>query len=342
MRFAYIDEKVFATINPELTGMVPVPLGPTGQRGAELNSRMMGLFSAIREPAVRDAAWEYMRYYDSREAAVIKTKIMVEGGLGRFVNPQFLRLFGYPEIERLSPKGWAQTFVIAIDTGKPEPYGRNSNIALELMTVPIQEAEQLALNDKLPTDSAKRLDVLQDLLRKANTRANEEMIGLVPPKERTERRVGAVIVLIGILGTFALALRKIATALTPPQTGIGPQKKWNFRKYAWAYGLLIPALGTVFLWQYLPLVRGSVMAFQDYRLLGQSIWVGVDNFGALLFDSYWWTSVWNALRYSFLTLALTFLPPIILAILLQEAPRGKLLFRTIYYLPAVISGIVTV
>src|ERR1051326_8874833 len=98
----------------------------------------------------------------------IKTKIMVEGGLGRFVNPQFLRLFGYPEIERLSPKGWAQTYDIAIETGKPEPYGRNSNIALELMTVPIQEAEQLALTDKLPADPKKRLDAFQDLLRRAN------------------------------------------------------------------------------------------------------------------------------------------------------------------------------
>ncbi len=39
---------------------------------------------------------------------------------------------------------------------------------------------------------------------------------------------------------------------------------------------------------------------------------------------------------------MTFLPPIILAILLQEVPRGKILFRTLYYLPAVITGLVTI
>src|ERR1019366_9577232 len=50
----------------------------------------------------------------------------------------------------------------------------------------------------------------------------------------------------------------------------------------------------------------------------------------------------NSLRYSFLVMALTFLPPIVLAILLAEVPRGKILFRTIYYLPAVVTGIVTV
>ena len=105
-------------------------MGPTGQRGGELNSRMMSLFSQIEDPAVRDAGWEYMRFYDCEESVAIKTRIMVEGGLGRFVNPKYLRRFGYPEIERLSPRGWAETFEVAIETGRPEPYGRNSNVAV--------------------------------------------------------------------------------------------------------------------------------------------------------------------------------------------------------------------
>ena len=36
-----------------------------------------------------------------------------------------------------------------------------------------------------------------------------------------------------------------------------------------------------------------------------------------------------------------FCTPIVLAILLTEVPRGKILFRTIYYLPAVLTGVVT-
>jgi multiple sugar transport system permease protein len=53
-------------------------------------------------------------------------------------------------------------------------------------------------------------------------------------------------------------------------------------------------------------------------------------------------TVWNSLRYSLLVMGLTFLPPVVLAILLSEVPRGKVLYRTIYYLPAVITGVVTV
>ena len=342
MMFEYIDEKLFSQINPEITGMVPVPLGPTGIRAGELNSRMMGLFSGIEDRAVRDAAWEYMRFYDCREAMRIKTRIMVEGGFGRFVNPKYLNMFGYPEVVRLSPKGWKETFDTAIATGKPEPYGTNSNLAYDMMTDPIHDAEQLALKDQLPEDYRERVDVMHDLLKKANAYANEEMIGVIPPGERMMRNIAAVLVLIALAVTFALVFRHIAKVFRPPALEGYKQASWAFRKYKWAYILLIPAAATILLWRYVPLVRGSVMAFQDYRLIGHSAWVGVKNFGDLLWDNAWWQSVWNALRYSFLIIALTFMPPIILAILLQEVPRGKLLLRTIYYLPAVITGLVTV
>ena len=342
MMMEYIDERIFATINPELTGMVPVPLGPTGKRGGELNSRMMGLFSKIKDTAVRDAGWEYIRFYDSEEASEIKTRIMVEGGLGRFVNPKLLRRSGYHELERLSPKGWSETFRIAIETGKPEPYGKNSNFAYSLMTYPIQEAEQLALADKLPENKKERTKVMHGLLKDACARANEMMIGVVTPRERLKRRIAAVATLLAICITFGLVFRRIIHSFMPTDEAIRRKGSWQFKRYLWAYLLLVPAIASILVWRYVPLLRGSVMAFFDYRLLAKSTWVGVDNFGDLLYDGFWWASVWNALRYSFLVIFMTFVPPIILAILLQEVPRGRLLLRTIFYLPAVITGLVTV
>ncbi|MBI3923631.1 MAG: extracellular solute-binding protein [Armatimonadetes bacterium] len=343
MMYDYIDEKVFSRINPEVTGLVPVPEGPTGKRGGELNSRMMGLFSDIKDPAVRDAAWEYMRFYECEDAVRIKTRIMVEGGLGRFVNPKYLDMFGYPEIRRLAPKGWSEAFEVAIATGKPEPYGRNSNFAYDLMTFPIQEAEQRELNDKLPKDHAARLKVMQNLLKDACARANDEMIGIISPKERLHRRMTALFVLAAIVVAFALGFRYIFKVFTPPPTEEGGKQRSKISgKYLWPCVLLVPALATIFLWQYVPLLRGTVMAFMDYRLIGESSWVGIDNFGDLLYDRYWWTAVHNSMRYSFYVVSLTFLPPIILAIMLQEVPYGTLAYRIIFYLPAVVTGVVIV
>ena len=211
-----------------------------------------------------------------------------------------------------------------------------------MMTFPIQEAEQLMLNDKLPVGESARLAIMRELLVKHNERANIEMIGLITPQERSKRRTVAVVVLAAIVVAFGMVFRRISRIFAGPATADGEELQWGFRRYMAAYLMLVPAVLSIMVWQYVPILRGTAMAFFDYQILRESTWVGVDNFGDLLFDDAWWLSVWNALRYSFLVIALTFLPPIVLAILLQEVPRGKILFRTIYYLPAVITGLVTV
>ena len=60
----------------------------------------------------------------------------------------------------------------------------------------------------------------------------------------------------------------------------------------------------------------------------------------MLFSDEWWRSVWNTFRYMLLMLTAGFMAPIILAILLQEVSHGKIIYRTLYYLPAVMSGLV--
>lgn len=343
MMLGYVDEKLFATINPDLVGMAPLPKGPTGKRGGEINSRMMGLFSEIKAVAVRDAAWEYLSFSNSPASMAINTKVMVEGGLGRFINPKYLTLFGYPEIIRMCPKGWSQIFDIALETGRPEPYGKNSNFAYDMMTVPIVQAEELYLAGKLPGDETQRLNLLQGLLKEQCARANEIMIGEISPKEKLKRRTVAAFALLAIIMTFSLIFRKIFKLFTPPATEEGGStNKWGFVKYKWAYIILIPGVLSILVWQYMPLMRGSLMAFQDYKIVGASSWIWLDNFASILFDEFWWGALWNSLRYSFLVIVMTFTPPIILAILLQEIPKGSLLFRILFYLPAINTGIVTI
>ena len=241
MRFEYVDEKLLSTINPETTGMAPVPKGPDGHRGAELNSRMFGLFSDIKQPAVRDAAWEYMLYWDSNKAMEIKTRVMVEGGYGRFVSPKYLKMFGYNDIIRLAPKGWARTFEVAIETGKPEAYGKNSIFAYEQMSIPLHEAEQQELSDELSeAGSPERTAELKAILNDACAKANEIMIGNVSEKDRFIRRILACVVLAGIAIAFGFVFKKIFKAFSPKDE-FSVKGNWQFRRYRWAYILLIPA-----------------------------------------------------------------------------------------------------
>ena len=82
------------------------------------------------------------------------------------------------------------------------------------------------------------------------------------------------------------------------------------------------------------------MAFYDYKIIGESVFVGIDNFvDALLSPAFWW-SMYITVKYMLISLSIGFALPIIVALLLDEIPFGKYFFRTIYYLPAITSGLI--
>jgi multiple sugar transport system permease protein len=56
-------------------------------------------------------------------------------------------------------------------------------------------------------------------------------------------------------------------------------------------------------------------------------------------DTLFWTSLWNTLYYVIFSVPLTTAGAIILAVLLNQKVYGMKIFRTIYYLPAVLSGV---
>ena len=70
------------------------------------------------------------------------------------------------------------------------------------------------------------------------------------------------------------------------------------------------------------------------------MWLGLDNFIEAFTRPTFWQSVRNTLVYVTMSLGIGFVIPIILAILVTEVPRGKVVFRTIYYLPAAMSALV--
>lgn len=114
------------------------------------------------------------------------------------------------------------------------------------------------------------------------------------------------------------------------------------RKTIFAALLILPAALSILVWQYFPLIRGTLMAFQDYNVMGNSPFVGVRNFAEVLFDANFWHSIYVTVLYTGLYMVFAFISPILLALLLTEVPKGKIFFRTIFYLPAVLSGLVVV
>ena len=122
------------------------------------------------------------------------------------------------------------------------------------------------------------------------------------------------------------------------QSSIFNPQSSNLKIAPWLF--LLPAIASIALWSYWPLMRGAVMAFQDYRIVGSGEWQGLDNFIRVASDPGFWKAWGRTLQYVGITLALGFVTPVVLALLLTEIPRGKIFFRTLYFLPHLTSALV--
>ncbi len=117
-----------------------------------------------------------------------------------------------------------------------------------------------------------------------------------------------------------------------------PRKPLSRVLLPWLF--LTPAVLSIALWSYYPLVKGAVMAFQDYKIVGGVEWSGLDNFIRVASDPGFWRAWGRTLQYVLLTISLGFTAPVVLAVLLTEIPHGKVFFRMVYFLPHLTSALV--
>ncbi|MBO6066698.1 MAG: extracellular solute-binding protein [Kiritimatiellae bacterium] len=140
-------------------------------------------------------------------------------------------------------------------------------------------------------------------------------------------------VMLGAVLACALVALLVAWRYRPRSA---PGGKW--RLVPWFF--LLPAVASILLWSYYPLFRGAFMAFQDYRIVGQSAFAGLDNFIRVALDPNVWAAWVRTFEYVAITLLLGFLTPIFLALMLCEIPKGKVFFRFLYFLPHLTSALV--
>jgi len=85
-----------------------------------------------------------------------------------------------------------------------------------------------------------------------------------------------------------------------------------------------------------PIGASLYFSFCDYSTLQPAVWIGADNYRALLADQVFYKSLYNTLFFAALSLPLGLIVSLSLAILLNTGVRGLTVFRTIFYLPALV------
>lgn len=352
------DERSGGGVDPSLVGCASFPVGPSGVRATEVNMGLEGIFAGlagrrnsegvyVSAKEIRDMAWKYIRFMNSKSARKIYTELMISNGQGKLVSPDYLREFGYTEYLKYLPPAWEKTFKESLKNGKAEPFGRNCQLVYLYMTQPLDAAQQLSRDGKLPEGNTpeareQRIKIFEKLLKDAEKRTNEHMIGRISSEEKQKRTIVASIVAVCLLALFCFVIYNIWKVFSPKDTFSGKKKGWEFRKNWLGYLIMLPAILSILLWVYYPMTSGTQILFQDYHFVGKSEWIGLDNFAGVLFSDEWWSSIWNTFRYMSFLLTLGFCAPIILAILLQEVSCGKIFYRTVFYLPAVMSGLVVI
>ncbi|WP_369132155.1 carbohydrate ABC transporter permease [Modestobacter sp. I12A-02662] len=107
-----------------------------------------------------------------------------------------------------------------------------------------------------------------------------------------------------------------------------------------AWALLAPNLLLFGLFLLLPLLATSWLSLYSSSGFGPREYVGADNYRELFADATFWRSALNTAVYAGLTVPVSLVLGLGVALAINRPMRGRGLLRAVYYLPYVISGVV--
>jgi ABC-type sugar transport systems, permease components len=99
----------------------------------------------------------------------------------------------------------------------------------------------------------------------------------------------------------------------------------------WLIGFLVFLL--------LPGAYMFVVSFTKWDMIAEPVWVGFDNYLDLLDDPLFRKSLYVTIRFVAVSVAASMVFALLLALLLNQNTRIMYVFRTIYYVPSVVSGV---
>ncbi len=137
-----------------------------------------------------------------------------------------------------------------------------------------------------------------------------------------------------------------ATTPARPRTAPAPPpparaaRLLRLRGAATAYTLLAPNLVLFGLFLLVPLGLTVVLSFQQSSGFGVGEWIGLGNYERMTADDVFWRSAVNTVVFAAVTVPLALGGGLGLALLLDRPIRGRTVFRSLFYLPYVLSGVV--
>jgi len=133
-------------------------------------------------------------------------------------------------------------------------------------------------------------------------------------------------------------------AATRPVTGtrLAGRQRRDYRRMATILVFLLPAVAVYALFVIYPLIQASFYGLFKWNGLGPlDDYVGLDNFSQVLRDEVFRRALWHNLVILGLSLIIQLPLALGLALALGRQMRGRAFFRTVFFLPFVLSEVVT-
>ena len=99
----------------------------------------------------------------------------------------------------------------------------------------------------------------------------------------------------------------------------------------WIIGFILFSAG--------PVIGSFAISFSQWSMLSAPSWTGPTNYQRLVSDPLFWQALSNTLYFAVGSVGLGLIFSLLLALLLNQQVKGMALFRTIFYLPSVCSGV---
>lgn len=117
------------------------------------------------------------------------------------------------------------------------------------------------------------------------------------------------------------------------------KRKGGCKKNLVAWLLISPLLIILYILVWRPTVIGGIWSLFKMNAYTPGNFVGLDNYKMVLSNSQFVPTLWNTVMYVVWSIVIGFLPPLAIAIMVNEMVHLKNFMRVTIYLPAVIPGI---
>ena len=86
-----------------------------------------------------------------------------------------------------------------------------------------------------------------------------------------------------------------------------------------------------------PITDAVMLSLQRWNGMTPPVWVGLGNYWNLLHDETFFRALWHTAYFTGATVVLQTVLPLLIACLLSSGIRGSTVFRTLYFMPVIIS-----